>query len=414
MLNLENLETKILRVVRQLPELLVNQVNNTDEVARLFLDVNSEQVKEIADYLSNNQDVVSDFDNKMFNYGSGASLVTLELLSRWLIGITRLNGVAYAINSLQVFISSPTTPCMGVAALSGISVNDEIRLTDELTIVPFNTLPLSRAKETFFPPFMEPVFALKLGFSPIVDIGYKPPESAVVLSFDVAPKTSTKSTFSNNNNLASLTELGEFLTLIDTATPVVIGMWSELKGSVPCKEIIGGGWSSPVVDVLSKRTYRLTQDKWDEHSALYAKFVALPQKVRDLLRVPIERINQARRRTNQVDRAIELGVACEALLLNDKEHNAQLSFILKLRAALFLGRTYEEKQTLMHFFGALYSCRSNAAHTGRLKPQIKIAHRGNVDVHTVLAEGDALCVEMIVKIIEQGGFPNWDELVLQK
>lgn len=148
-------------------------------------------------------------------------------------------------------------------------------------------------------------------------------------------------------------------------------------------------------------------------SDVYAKFSRLSQEDRDLLRIPFQRLNQARRRRNLADKAIDQGVAFEALFLNDKSHKDNISFTFRLRASLFLGGNIQERRDLLNFFTAFYSCRSEAAHTGKLGSVIKVPLRGRISAADILTESDTLCERTIIKIIEIGGFPDWTELMLR-
>ncbi|EEX92072.1 hypothetical protein VIOR3934_02717 [Vibrio orientalis CIP 102891 = ATCC 33934] len=414
----KELTIKLSEVVKGIPEASISfdGIGNTMSRESLYyFSIDGESLSDLINYLFSLDSIVQVFDNMMFNTGNGAHRVTIESLARWLVGRAKLVGIEQVINELDYYLQAKNTPCWQVLAISGVSLDSELIISEKMKLVPFQELPESYAKEALYPPFMKPEFVMRLGFAPNQMNGYRPPEAAAVLSSELSPKSySDPDRAFYGQDFQSLYEFCEFLTLVKSTTPVPVGSWCDLEESVPCKPLLGGSWGSPAVDVLSRNVSKITQGEWDTHKELYFKFTKLPQDVRDLLRVPIERVNQARRRNNLADKAIDLGVACEALLLNDKSHKEQISFTLRLRAALFLGSSFEERQELLNFFSSFYSCRSQAAHTGKLDTKIKVSFRGKVEANKLLEEGDEYCIRAIIKIIELGKFPDWNELMLKK
>lgn len=414
----EELAIKLSEVIAGMPEVSTSFGGIGNSISSDFSyyhSISRENLNDLIDYLFSLDSVVQVFDNMMFNTGNGASMVTIESLARWLVGRAKLVGIEQVIIDLDSFLQAKNTPCRQVLAISGVSLDSEVIISEKMKLVPFQELPESYAKKALYPTFMKPQFLLKLGFASQHINGYRPPEAAVVLSSEIFPKSypNTDRGF-YNQDFQPLYEFCEFLTLIKSTTPVPVGAWCDLEESIPCKQLLGGGWSSPVVDVLSRNVSKITQAEWDGYKERYLKFAKLPQDVRDSLRVPIERVNQARRRKNLADKAIDLGVACEALLLNDEANKEQISFTLRLRAALLLGSSFEERQKLLNFFSSFYSCRSQAAHTGKLDKKIKVSFRGKVEANQILAEGDEYCIRAINKIIDSGKFPDWNELMLKK
>ncbi|ELJ8549534.1 hypothetical protein SNE95_003392 [Vibrio cholerae] len=415
-MNIDALKSEISQVLVGLPNQLLNPSASISDVSMYYLQTKPEDIVGLVRILREDSVVCEHFDDTMFNTGNGASSVYLESLAMWLIGVARLEGVDTTIGYLESFVSSSSTTCWNVLAISGISVTEEVLIGNGMKLIPFENLPQSYGKDAISPPYLKPEFLLRLGHIPHqTNNGYRPPSVALVQEAGISPKTFSREDMSfRGQDFQGLYEFCEFLTLVKSATPVSVGAWVDLPESTPCKQLLGGGWSSPVIDVLSRSETSISQQDWNQVSELYKKFVDLPQEIRDLLRVPIERINQARRRSNLADRAIDLGVACEALLLNDKTHKEQISFTLRLRAALFLGSDFEDRQKLLNFFSAFYSCRSQAAHTGKLDTKIKVSYRGRLDANTILSEGDEHLTHAIKNIIKLGRFPDWNELMLKK
>lgn len=142
----------------------------------------------------------------------------------------------------------------------------------------------------------------------------------------------------------------------------------------------------------------------------YVKFDGLDENIKEKLIIAIDRWIKSKRE-NPVNRIIDLGIAFEAIYLGDG--NEQLSFTFRLRGAWYLGNNPSERLELLKLFQAIYDCRSQAVHTGELSSEQKIkSSKEKIPTEKLLDEADGLCAKSIVKIINDGRFPNWDSLVL--
>ena len=129
------------------------------------------------------------------------------------------------------------------------------------------------------------------------------------------------------------------------------------------------------------------------------------------LHIAIARWIESKGPTNDVDSIIDLGIALEVLYLSDMGDNRELSFRLRLRAAWHLGRDEEDRKKMLKRFGEIYNCRSNAVHNGELGRTVKSG--GNqIPTREFIERSQDLCRESIMKIINAGGFPDWDRLIL--
>ncbi|CAE6971639.1 hypothetical protein R69608_07652 [Paraburkholderia nemoris] len=126
------------------------------------------------------------------------------------------------------------------------------------------------------------------------------------------------------------------------------------------------------------------------------------------LKVPLHRLNEAVKHQNNVDRALDLGIALESLLLAHQPSKEQLSLQFRLRGAWLLGKNGQHRAELFDTFNKLYSYRSFAAHSGAVAP----TKTPEEEVKKTLEDGLALCAEAVCKIVEKGGFPEWNRLVV--
>ncbi len=138
--------------------------------------------------------------------------------------------------------------------------------------------------------------------------------------------------------------------------------------------------------------------------SLYSTRKNLRPEVTQKLRVPIDRWTKSKMDINPVDRFINLGTALESLYLEDLRNEGELRFRMALRAAWHLGTDEVGRRSLFDDFKKIYHRRSKAVHTGNLNETERSPE--------FMAQAQELCLKAIVKVIEDGEFPNWDRLVM--
>lgn len=154
----------------------------------------------------------------------------------------------------------------------------------------------------------------------------------------------------------------------------------------------------------------------DKAKCLYDRLVNLNSNVRKKLRIPINRWIKSKAHGNSVDKMIDLGIAFESLYLSDIGETTELSFRLRLHAAWHLGKNKGHRKALMKEFREIYDWRSSVVHTGEL-PKKKVSKNKRKpyteeEVVGFLKRAQDLCRQSIMKILEEGRFPNWNDLIL--
>ena len=145
---------------------------------------------------------------------------------------------------------------------------------------------------------------------------------------------------------------------------------------------------------------------------LYATLVNLDSDIEEKLQVPINRWIKSKAERNPVDKMIDLGIAFEALYLSDISETTELSFRLRLRAAWFLGKGKKHRKELMKDFSQIYEWRSKPVHTGRLPNKTKRTPFTQKEINEFIKKAQDLCRKSIIKILEDGEFPDWNNLIL--
>ncbi len=355
------------------------------------------------------------FNNKSFNLGGGSwSGVSHESLIQWLLYSANKSGLDNVFARLEKYLSIDYTPAEEVLAISGVVVDNPTKLTDEIELVPFESLPPSLFKSRFDPATVFPNLPAGHTVDHAMSHAYKPPTAALRRRVELKPRV--RNSQSHLEKLPprdnALFDACECLTLLVRCSPLPIVHSYELDSWIPCYGFLSTGWSAPIHDVLNSRYCQLSSDQLVSASSICKKFLELDRDVRERLRVPIQRLNQARRRSDIADKAIELGIAFEALLLGDSGQKEQISFMFRLRGAWFLGENTADRLCLLETFKRIYELRSAAVHEGKLKPMVKIKNQGDIDASSFLAQAEDLCTRSILKIVELGKFPDWAKIIL--
>lgn len=136
--------------------------------------------------------------------------------------------------------------------------------------------------------------------------------------------------------------------------------------------------------------------------------------------MPLTRLNSSMMRTqkNEVeDAAIDLGIAMEALLTRDRDHDASVSYLLRLRGTLLLGGDPDTRRQNYIRIRELYTLRSKAAHGESIAASVSVPHgpnrqRRSVNAREFLGEGTKLCADLIKAVIRRGEIPYWEAMIV--
>ena len=158
------------------------------------------------------------------------------------------------------------------------------------------------------------------------------------------------------------------------------------------------------------------QSEIDKAKCLYDRLTNLNTETLEKLQIPIGRWIKSHTYRDSVDKMIDLGIAFEALYLSDISETTELSFRLRLRlrASWFLGEDKAHRQELMKNFSKIYDWRSKVVHTGKLpyKNSKRKTPFTRQEATEFIEKAQDLCRESIIKILEDGEFPDWNNLIL--
>jgi hypothetical protein len=144
----------------------------------------------------------------------------------------------------------------------------------------------------------------------------------------------------------------------------------------------------------------------DELTSLVQSWITLSRDVAEPLEIAVHRLAQGLRRSKPVDRALDLGIALEVLLLHGTESTTELSFRFAVHGANFVGGAKEVRLENQKLLKGMYTLRSDAAHAGRLKAKTSAKER---EAEQIMERAGALASGVAKKIILRKSFPNWNE-----
>jgi Apea-like HEPN len=117
------------------------------------------------------------------------------------------------------------------------------------------------------------------------------------------------------------------------------------------------------------------------------------------LDVALDRLNLARRRRSPGDKAIDAGICLEALLGDDSPQ--ELTYKLRLRAALLLGTTLDERRKIRDDVRDLYDLRSSVVHGRVRRPKDTLLDGQHA------SRGLEICTQAVRAIVQRNARPDF-------
>jgi hypothetical protein len=368
----------------------------------------SKELDEIKKFLSTEAELTK-YNNALLNIKPfGSKQVHHWTLAQNLLFISLTENPRQAVQSLDKFLKLDHVPVEFVYALYGVKLPREVKLTSDLKLMSFNDIPESFNKK-FFIRGGHQINRELFGFSIY-------PTAAFVKNFRSKPqvKPAPVGTGSRSENYIDqeISDAYLWLCLIGDTRPIVVVHWYNIADWVPFARHSPETITPEIPDILFKtwihKVKKFTETDIVKAQELHRKFQALKETDKKKLRISLDRLNQAVWRSKQVDKAIDLGIALEALFLEGV--GEQLSLMFRLRGAWFLGDTSDSRKKLFEDLNDLYDIRSKAVHNGGFEQIYK--KKNEEDVAKLLDRGISYCRKAIIKIISAGKFPEWKSLVL--
>ena len=343
------------------------------------------------------------------NGGSTGGFTVESFIDHWL-EIALARGPAVAARSFWDGVEAHAMQCHRITLVLGVQVEEELKVGDGIRLVP---IPGTVADFPYYLPHLlnqrdNGHFAsgtLLVVDTVVSPVFVNPSETLTQRDrskiFDYRDVAGNYYDFNNE-------EFCNALGLVSGRAVYGVAWWSFIDDDHICKVPSRGGYhyNPDAVDLRSIGIQHsiITTPLAREALDLYRIRRNLPQATRERLTVPIDRWMRSFTDPRLSDKWIDLGIALESTFLAENNKD-DVSYRLRLNAARFLGATMDERKQPMRDFRSIYEFRSRAVHRGA------VDFRQNM-IET-LEKAQKYCQEGIIKIIKDGGFPNWDELVLE-
>ncbi len=388
---------------------LLKPVIQDDQVKGQLSDVIRDHLQEYIHY--------SQIQSAVFAIVGGATdgFTMDDLIEHWLdIAIAR--GSHYAANAFLAGIRSANVRYQKMTLLRGLRTDREITVGNGIRLIP---LPNTVAAFPHYLPelingptgprpehlFLDTILVVDASVSPVfinptetVGDGNEILDRSRVFKYDDA---------SGEDSGFDTKEFCEALSLVAGGAVRFAMWWSHLDEDHICKVRTSYGFGyDPAAfgqQLPGGVSGNITEEVVREALSLYRARRVLDTKTAAQLAVPIDRWIRSHTDTSIVDKFIDLGIALESLYLNGG-NTSELRFRLALHAAWHLGTCSSERSRLMREFRAIYDLRSRAVHTGVIQ--------GSQATRDTLAEAQEHCRRAIIKTVADGGFPDWERLVV--
>lgn len=332
------------------------------------------------------------FDDKPQSIGAASVIASLPNLANWMLQRAANVGCEAAVRDLYRYLTSDRIPFRKIMVLAGAKIEASLRLAGGIELIPFQELPQSTWKTA------------------VVDYfgrswaNYKP--SAALQQPFLHPRQQLHQparTIHNDGQFEELEDVRLCMTAIGPCAPLWLGSWIEAEEWVPNLANM-----AHLPERLNAGNYpRTVAEDWTGLELLHGHWRALPTKQQRYLRIALSRVNEALRRTELVDSAIDLGIAMDAVFLSGKAADrGEIGLTLRLRAAHFLAKDLASRTEISDLFSALYLLRNTAVHAGAIGPRIK-----RYDPQELLNEGFRLVAKATRRLINHGE-PDWHSIIL--
>ena len=312
------------------------------------------------------------------------------------------------IDEARSFAKSQTSTTDSYTPLAGVTVSEVVSLGDDIELLPWNDIPESPQKTGFserpdlskrlFP--KTPVFATSaIRIRSAECQALFPSKEDAEIPHKVAAKERS------DRQIRALDAV-HCITAVSTSVVAALGHWAQFGNKI-ANDIsvvpfeIDGAPSEIAIRVASYRPVALDGQPIAQ---LFQNFEGFEPTEKEVIRVGLDRLGLALRGGRIVDKAIDLGIALEVLLLHGiGGGRGELKFRSSIRGATFLGGARPERQKTLELLKAAYDLRSDAIHSGVVK-------KGKLGLSPVqiLEQAVNTCAAIARKLINLGSFPEWD------
>lgn len=279
-----------------------------------------------------------------------------------------------------------------VAAMHGLEVQTRQRLVNGVHLMPLDAAPDSPNMRTFARQYRGDRWSM-------TDVAAVLPPAIAIIEMGTVAASADLSDGREKHDLAytAMLDTARALTLADGAAPVVGISWTDFVDDSLAMAQFGYMWTTARFEGSISNFSWLKLD--DEVLAWAERYLGMAEQLRSWVGLALDRLNLARRRRSPGDQAIDSGICLEALL--GDESPQELSYKLRIRAALLLGKTLAERRDIQRAVGKLYSLRSKVVHGRARRAQDALADG------QCAKRGLEICSQAVRAIVEGNARPDF-------
>ena len=293
----------------------------------------------------------------------------------------------------------------GIMALRGVTVTEKVQLSPDIALVPLSELPDSRTKAAILTRHHDLTASLIAGMWDVPACALTMP--AVISPVFYAYPTATPPVQTDPHRFqTALDEARRALSLIGPSAPLNAGYWFQYDDP-DLDRLSHSGLMGTMIEVMPTRFGGDIALTGPPSIEVVSAYLALGGSLRDKTRLALDRLNQAVRRRPSGDKAIDLCIAFEVLVVDGPGENTHK---VGLRAALAIGGSRAERVVHRAIVGALYTIRSAVAHSGSLPSDVRVHGRGKVKSAKVIEEAEVVLAQLIRALMQRRIPPQWYEL----
>jgi hypothetical protein len=304
-----------------------------------------------------------------------------------------------AVARLRNMVGVTEAKGVGVLALLGAEVESPMDLSENIRLIPFDALPDGRAKSILIE---EERAGLNQSWAA---------KSALTINHTIRPLLFPgNGALPKQENPLGLWNLADdvrlALTLAGQTAFVGRAYWFDFE--------------DPDVNRLSigtSMTSRRSDQPWiaglpakvvpEDAIKVVTAFLALNDPLKSRLRLSLSRLNQALCEAPHGDRALDLAIALESLLVAGSN---EITYRLALRSALLVADGHDARKRMRAVVTALYEVRSGLIHNGAMPLQVKVKPGGKVNSTKLVEEATLACRDILRTVLFRGELPDWDVL----
>jgi hypothetical protein len=279
-----------------------------------------------------------------------------------------------------------------VAAVHGLEVEQPVRLANGVHLFPFAAAPDSPNLRALGRRYQGNPWAM-------LDVtSVYPPTIAVFDMGTVAGAANSEAgKAANDSAYGALLDAARGFTLTDRCAPVVGNSWTDFIDPALTLAEFGQIYMGPRFEGAPSETPLKVDSEALAWAERYLQTTDAP--LRRSVDVALDRLNVARRRRSPGNRAIDCCICLEALLGDDDTQ--ELTYKLRLRAALLLGTALPDRREIRKAVRDLYELRSKVVH-GRAR-----SHGNASSDERCASRGLEICAQAVRAIVQRNALPDF-------